>query len=91
MASRPPMKGFFEKLKRQVRGKPIVVAAQRKGGGGGGLSNERVPLFQVYKRVGVSGLVEVCYRVGKSVISVAKGTKCLQMLFMVVEKIVTTF
>ena len=34
MASRPPMKGFFEKLKRQVRGKPIVVAAQRKGGGG---------------------------------------------------------
>ena len=30
------MKGFFEKLKRQVRGKPIVVAAQREGGGGGG-------------------------------------------------------
>ena len=37
-----------------------------------------------------SGLVEVCYRVGKSVISVAKGTKCLQMQFMVVKKIVTT-
>ena len=42
MASRPPMKGFFEKLKRQVRGKPIVVAAQREEGGGGGrLSPER--------------------------------------------------
>ena len=83
------MKGFFEKLKRQVRGKPIVVAAQRKGGGGDSRT-KGIPLFQVYKRVGVSGLVEVCYRVGKSVISVAKGTKCLQMQFMVVKKIVTT-
>ena len=92
MASRPPMKGFFKKLKRQVRGKPIVVAAQREEGGGGGDSRPKgIPLFQVYKRVGVSGLVEICYRVGKSVISVAKGTKCLQMQFMVVKKIVTTF
>ena len=85
------MKGFFEKLKRQVRGKPIVVAAQREEGGGGDSRPKGIPLFQVYKRVGVSGLVEICYRVGKSVISVAKGTKCLQMQFMVVKKIVTTF
>ena len=69
------MKGFFEELKRQVRGKPIVVAAQREGGGGE-TRPKGIPLFQVYKRVGVSGLVEVCYRVAKSVISVAKGTKC---------------
>ena len=65
-----------------------MVAAQREGGADS--RPKGIPLFQVYKRVGVSGLVEVCYRVGKSVISVAKGTKCLQMQFMVVKKIVTT-
>ena len=68
-----------------------MVAAQREVGGGGRLSPAGIPLFQVYKRVGVSGLVEVCNRIGKSVILVAKGTKCLQMQFMVVKKIVTTF
>ena len=60
------------------------------GGGGEGDSRPKgIPLFQVYERVGVSGLLEVCNRIGKSVISVAKGTKCLQMQFMVVKKIVT--
>ena len=82
--------GFLRKVKKAGK-RQTYCGSGPAGGGGGKLSPERVPLFQVYKRVGVSGLVEVCYRVGKSVISVAKGTKCLQMLFMVVKKIVTTF
>ena len=80
--------GFLRKVK--TAGKRLAYCGS--GPAGGGDSRPKgIPLFQVYKRVGVSGLVEVCYRVGKSVISVAKGTKCLQMQFMVVKKIVTTF
>ena len=68
-----------------------MVAAQRERGGGGDSRPKRLPFFQVYKRVGVSGLVEVCNRVGKSVISVAKGTKCLQVQFMVIQLVLRLF
>ena len=82
--------GFLRKVKKA--GKRQTSCGSGPAGGGGGDSRPKgIPLFQVYKRVGVSGLVEVRYRVAKSVISVAKGTKCLQMQFMVVKKIVTTF
>lgn len=84
--------GFLRKVKTAGK-RQTYCGSGPAGGRGGGRADSRpkgIPLFQVYKRVGVSGLVEVCCRVGKSVISVAKGTKCLQMQFMVVKKIVTT-
>lgn len=84
--------GFLRKVKTAGKRQTYCGSGPAESGGGGGDSRTKgIPLFQVYKRVGVSGLVEVCYRVGESVISVAKGTKCLQMQFMVVKKIVTTF
>ena len=83
--------GFLRKVKKAGKRQTYCGNGPAGGGGGGDSRPKGIPLFQVYKRVGVSGLVEVCYRVGKSVISVAKGTKCLQMQVMVVKKIVTTF
>ena len=84
--------GFLRKVKKA--GKRLTYCGSGPAGVGGGEGDSRpkgIPLFQVYERVGVFGQLEVCNRVGKSVISVAKGTKCLQMQFMVVKKIVTTF
>ena len=83
--------GFLRKVKTAGKRLAYCGSGPAGGWGGGRLSPAGIPLFQVYKRVGVSGLVEVCNRIGKSVILVAKGTKCLQMQFMVVKKIVTTF
>ena len=68
--------GFLRKVKKAGKMQTSCSSGPAEGGGGGDSRTKGIPLFQVSKRVGVSGLVEVCYRVGKSVISVAKGTKC---------------
>ena len=81
--------GFLQKVKKAGKRQTYCGSGPAGGRGGGGETLARKGYLCF--RVGVSGLVEICYRVGKSVISVAKGTKCLQMQFMVVKKIVTTF
>ena len=49
-------------------------------------SPERDTLFQVYERVGASGLVEVRNRVGKSVASICKKAQSVYRFILLHEK-----